>query len=382
MSRVLRGIGVSPGVAHGRVVHMPEVEPVAIGVAASVSASELSPEISVREPMEATARDLDERAATVGGQAADVLKAQAMMARDPELAKEAEKLVTAGYSPAQAVSDAFGLYRSLLAAAGEYIGARVVDLDDVRERVLARLLGRPHAAIPDPGFPFILVARDLPPAEAAILDPQRVVGLVTEEGSPTSHTAIVARAYGVPAVVACPGAVALDPGLEVLLDGSSGVVITEPEAAQVDSYRQQAGSRRTKIEIARGTGRTADGHRVPLLANIGNTGDVSAAVDVGAEGVGLLRTEFLFLGRSELPTLTEQAETYRAVLAAFPTGRVVIRTLDAGSDKPLPSLNVAGEVNPALGVRGWRATRVHLGVLECQLDAIERQPETPPLRCG
>jgi phosphotransferase system enzyme I (PtsI) len=197
-----------------------------------------------------------------------------------------------------------------------------------------------------------------------------VLAIVTEEGGPTSHTAILAKSMGVPAVVACPGATGLADGVRVIVDGGAGLVVVDPDEARVQAAEARARAREAARAAVVGLGRTSDGHRVDLLANVGGPGDVESAVAAGAEGVGLFRTEFLFLDRADPPPVEEQAAAYRSVLEAFPGGKVVIRTLDAGADKPLAFLDLGDEPNPALGVRGLRAVRQRPELLASQLDAI------------
>jgi phosphotransferase system enzyme I (PtsI) len=211
------------------------------------------------------------------------------------------------------------------------------------------------------------VAQDLAPADTATLDPSRVIAIVTVGGGPTSHTAILARSLGIPAIVAAPEAAALTDGETVVVDGSAGVVLREPTAEDL-AAADRARSRRDRTFT--GVGATADGHRVQLLANVADPSGAQAAADAGAEGVGLFRTEFCFLGRTEEPSVEEQVRAYRTVLAAFGGKKVVVRTLDAGADKPLPFVTAEGEPNPALGVRGLRTAVRHPDVLDRQLDAI------------
>lgn len=175
--------------------------------------------------------------------------------------------------------------------------------------------------------------------DTALLDPTLVLGFVTEEGGPTSHSAILARALGVPAIVALPGAGELGEGTEIAIDGSSGEVFVDPSAEKRAALEADAAARKAALSASSGPGATSDGHTVPLLANIGGPGDVAAAVEAGAEGVGLFRTEFLFLDDSaRAPSEEKQTAAYRQVLEAFPQGRVVVRVLDAGADKPLEFL--------------------------------------------
>ena len=372
MAEALRGVGVSHGVAIGQVRHM--------GTAVLEPPAEQAPtagapreQARARQAVEAVAADLQARGNLAGGEAQAVLEAQSLMALDPELLADVERRITVGSTAERAVYDAFASYLALLANAGEYLAGRVADLDDVRNRIVARLLGVPMPGVPDSDEPYVLVARDLAPADTALLDPGLVLGFVTEEGGPTSHSAILARALGVPAVVACPRATTLGEGVVVAVDGSTGEVLLEPSAAKQVELLQLAAERRAALAASSGPGQTSDGHRVPLLANIGGPAEVAAAVEAGAEGVGLFRTELLFLDDStRAPAEDAQVASYRAVLEAFPEGRVVVRVLDAGADKPLEFLSPGDEPNPALGVRGLRSLLEHPAVLRTQLRALAR----------
>jgi phosphotransferase system enzyme I (PtsI) len=374
MHEDLAGLGVSAGLAVGPVVRMPEVELSPVGVSATATATfdPATEQARVTAALEAVAVDLETLAETAAAEAKGVLQAEAMMARDPGLGDDIVRRVGEGSPAAAAVEAAMAVYREMLASAGEYMAARVHDLDAVRDRVLANLAGVEVARVPDPGHPFVLVARDLAPAETATLKPERVLGLVTEEGGPTSHTAIIAKSLGVPAVVACAGATDLTDGTRVIVDGGAGTVIVDPDDDQVAAAQARAARRAAARRATSGPGQTKDGHKIKLLANIGGPKDVAGAVEANAEGVGLFRTEFLFLDRPDPPSVSEQEEVYAEVLAAFPEGRVVLRTLDAGADKPLPFLDLGVEPNPALGQRGLRAVRLWPEILRDQLDAIGR----------
>ncbi|MCP9946553.1 phosphoenolpyruvate--protein phosphotransferase [Streptomyces somaliensis] len=379
METTLRGVGVSRGVAIGEVRHMGTavLEPPAERIPAEAVEREQG---RARRAAEAVAADLTARGLLAGGEAQHVLEAQAMMAQDPELMADVERRIAVGSTAERAAYDAFAAYRALLAGAGEYLAGRVADLDDVRNRIVARLLGVPMPGVPDGGEPYVLIARDLAPADTALLDPSLVLGFVTEEGGPTSHSAILARALGVPAVVALPGACGLAEGTVVAVDGGTGEVFVEPDEERRAGLERVARERRAALAASTGPGATSDGHGVPLLANVGGPADVPAAVEAGAEGVGLFRTEFLFLedgGRA--PSEGRQVEEYRKVLEAFPGGRVVVRVLDAGADKPLAFLTPSDEPNPALGVRGLRALLEHPEVLRTQLTALAKAAEGLPV---
>ncbi|MEU4822294.1 phosphoenolpyruvate--protein phosphotransferase [Actinomadura sp. NPDC023710] len=372
----MQGAGVSPGVGAGpvRTIAGAVPEPPAGSRHGGDAGAERDSALAALEAVAADLEERGERAAAAGNtDGRDVLNAQALMARDPGLADGVRARVGEGTSAARAVFEAFGVYREMLAGAGEYMAARVTDLDDIRDRAIARLLGLPVPGVPESDEPFVLVARDLAPADTAVLDPAQVVAFVTEEGGPTSHTAILARTMGVPAVVALPGATSLAEGTRVLVDGAAGTVVPDPSEAEVTAARAAAAARASALEESTGPGATRDGHRVPLLANVGGPKDVEAALANGAEGVGLYRTEFLFLDRAAPPSDEEQEDAYRKVLEAFPEGRVVVRTLDAGADKPLAFLPAPGEEpNPALGERGLRMMRRHPDVLASQLAALTR----------
>ncbi|MGW2840133.1 phosphoenolpyruvate--protein phosphotransferase [Streptomyces sp. NPDC001493] len=375
METTLRGVGVSHGVAIGEVRHMGTavLEPPVRQILPEETAREQG---RARQAVEAVAADLIARGNLAGGEAQGVLEAQAMMAQDPELMADVERRIAEGSTAERGLYDAFAAYRALLANAGEYLAGRVADLDDVRNRIVARLLGVPMPGVPDSDHPYVLIARDLAPADTALLDPALVLGFVTEEGGPTSHSAILARALGVPAVVALPGAGELAEGVVVAVDGGTGEVFVEPSAKKRAALEGAAAAREAALAATSGPGATSDGHKVPLLANIGGPGDVPAAVEAGAEGVGLFRTEFLFLDDSEqAPSEEKQVAAYRAVLEAFPGGRVVVRVLDAGADKPLAFLTPADEPNPALGVRGLRSLLDHPDVLRTQLTALAKAAE-------
>ena len=368
----LQGLGVSPGVAVGPVLRMVREipEPAPSGPPPSDVEAESRRALAA---LEAVAADLEARGGRAGGEAEAVLVAQAMMARDPGLAEAVTQRVAEGRAAPRAVFEAFGGYREKLAGAGDYISKRVADLDDVRDRTVARLLDLPMPGLPVTSTPSVLVARDLAPADTANLDPALTLGLLTEEGGPTSHTAILARTSGIPAVVACPGAMSLADGTRIILDGGTGLVHVEPGEAEVEAVRAGEAARSAALASVTGPGSTADGRRIPLLANIGGPADLEAALANGAEGVGLYRTEFLFLDRQEAPSEAEQEAAYAAALAAFPSGKVVVRVLDAGADKPLGFLAAEGvEPNPALGVRGLRMLQRQPAILEGQLRALAR----------
>lgn len=369
MADILRGLGVSAGAAAGPALRMGRVPRLPAPRTVTDQAAERA---AARGALDQVGRDLAERAARAADPAARaILEAQALIAKDPMLAESCENAIAGGLDAAHAAHAAFTQQADGLRAAGGYLGERAADLEDLRDRAVAWLLGELMPGIPEPGHPFVLIADDLAPADTATLDPTRVLALVTVRGGPTSHTAILARALGLPAVVACREALTIEDGTLIHVDGGSGAVTLDVPAGLI-AEAAAAGARST-AEPFTGPGRTADGNRVPLLLNIGSADDLpaGAATNVeGVEGVGLLRTELLFLGRHDAPGLDEQREAYARVFRALPGRRVVLRTLDAGADKPLPFLSLADEPNPALGIRGLRTSRTRPEVLDTQLAAV------------
>ena len=362
------GIGVSPGTAVGPVVQVrPPVRPPAQEPAATDPAG--SGQL-VRQVLESVASTLDDRAARADATAKEILTATAMMARDPGLAAAADKHLASGRGPATAVDAAAEEYCALFAAAGGYLAERVTDLRDVRDRAVARLLGLEDPGVPELNEPCVIVAHDLAPAETVSLRRDMVLAIVTESGGPTSHTAILAAQMGIPAVVQVPRAVAIEVGTVLAVDGSTGEVFVDPDPATQTELVQRSERRAKALGTTSGPGVTSDGHPVALLANIGTAADAERAGALDVEGVGLFRTEFLFLDRDTAPSLEEQVAVYTRVFKAFGSRRVVVRTLDAGADKPLAFADLGPEENPALGRRGLRLSAERPELLDTQLTAL------------
>lgn len=364
----LRGVGIGLGVAQGPVVRMTEALPAPENTPSTAGAD--TERARVREAVAVVAQELTQRGEAAGGAAQEVLEAQAMIAEDPTLQDEVDSRIDAGATAEWAVHDAFAGFRATLEAVGGYLGERAADLDDIAQRVLARLRGVEAPGVPDPGHPFVLVARDLAPADTALLNLDQVLALVTTDGGPTSHTAILAREKGIVAVVGVGDGHALTTGETVIVDAAAGVITREPTDDERARAAERAAARRAADDAPLTPGALADGTPVALLANLGKPADAADAVARGAEGVGLFRTEFLFLSASQAPTVAQQRDAYRELLEAFPGKKVVVRMLDAGADKPLAFLNDAHEENPALGLRGLRALRASEDILREQLTAL------------
>ncbi|SEF18587.1 putative PEP-binding protein [Jiangella alba] len=353
-----RGAAVGPIVQLTSAITRPDGEPA-------------GPPEAARAALTAVADDLTERAAAADGTLAEVLTVTAQMAADPALAADIEQRVKQGDGPATAIWDAFDPFLETLAGLGGYIAERVTDLRSVRDRAVSRALGRPEPGPARLAEPSVVVAADLSPADTSALDLGNVAAIVTEEGGPTSHTAIIAGQLGIPCVVRVAGATGLPAGRLAAVDSATGAVTLDPDDELVARVRRAAAARAELRGTAPAT-HTADGHPAAVLANVGTVADAAAAAAAGATGVGLLRTEVLYLDRSTAPGVDEQAAAYREVLGHFPGGKVVVRTLDSGADKPLAFAEQPGEENPALGVRGYRLARRRPDLLDDQLAALAR----------
>ena len=312
-----------------------------------------------RAELEALAAELT----SAGRDEGEIFDAQAMMARDPSLLEAATTAIGAGHDAIGAIRIAAEDVAAQLRALGdELLAARAADVLDVAERIAARLAGVDRTVALDRAS--IVVADDIPPSIAASLPRDRLLGMALQSGSATSHAAILARAFGIPAVVGAAGlldaARSPDGGAEAvaIVDGDSGEVVFEPDATaatRLEGRRAAADeAARRALEEASLEAVTRDGVAVTLLANIGTPAEADRAVALGARGVGLFRTEFLFVERAAAPSEDEQVAANRAVVDAFAPGPVTIRLLDVGGDKPIPWLPIPAEANPFLGVRALR----------------------------
>lgn len=373
---IIKGVGIGRGVAVGKVIRMapPLEEPADVRRDASVSAVEENERVT--KAMAKVNAELNHKAEQAANgdegakQAAPILQAIAMFASDPSLAENIKNLVNGGKTGERAVLEGFAQVEEMFKMIGGYQAERAADLHDVGQRVIAELRGVAAPGVPESDDPFVLVAEDLSPADTSTLDLTKTLAIVTSQGGPTSHTAILARARGIVSVVSAAEAADLKDGEQVIVNAAKGEVVTEPtdeEIKQAEAAKEHA----AKAKELRGqAGGTKDGHLVPLLANLGKPADAKTALEYGAEGVGLFRSEFLFIGNSEPPSVEEQTKAYTELLSQFPGKKAVIRMLDAGADKPLPFLTPEDEPNPALGLRGLRTLREHKEVLEGQLKAL------------
>jgi phosphoenolpyruvate-protein phosphotransferase (PTS system enzyme I) len=317
----------------------------------------------------AVADELRTRSAHASGAVADVLAATAGLARDPALKAAVKRYATAGDSAAQAVTSAVGQFEEMFLAAAGPMAERVTDLRSVRDHAVARLLGEPS-----PGVNLqqrsVVAALDLSPADTAALDLEMVAAIVTEQGGPTGHTAIIAGQLGIPCIVRAVGLTSLArDGDVVAVDTTAGTLTVHPSPDYIARLEALAETERA-LGADDSPGATADGHRIGLLANIGTEQDAQQLRGAAVEGVGLFRTEVMFLGHTTAPLRSDQEPTYSEVVSALAPRKVVVRTLDAGADKPLAFANLPETENPALGVRGYRLIRTVPQLITEQLAAL------------
>lgn len=373
------GIGASPGLAIG-IVHVvqPGVStvpdhPVPLAAGGDLLDRALA---DTRAELATLARDT---AARLGEAEAGIFKAQAELLGDTDLMTLTCQAMVEGHGVAWSWHHAVERLAERLAALGNpLLAARAADLRDVGRRVLGHLdpaLRGTAQALPD--GPCILVAQDLSPSDTAALDTRRIAGIVTAQGGPTSHTAILTRTLGIPAVVAAgPAVLDVASGTQAIVDGSGGQLYLDPDAAAIagaEAWLREDAARAQREQAERGLpARTRDGHAVEIAANVNLPAQAIEAVTLGAEGVGLMRTEFLFLERDHAPDEDAQHEVYAAMLAALGGRPLIVRTLDIGGDKQVPYLNLPKEENPFLGVRGARLLLRRPDLLEPQLRALYR----------
>nr|WP_137827593.1 phosphoenolpyruvate--protein phosphotransferase [Methylobacterium sp. L1A1] len=376
--QTLAGIGASPGLTIGPVhvlaaaeIVVPDApEPLTSG------ADRLHRALAVtRGQLEALA---DDTARRLGKADAGIISAQAELIADTDLITLACQLMVEGHGVAFAWNEAVERMADRLAALGNpVLAARAADLRDVGRRVLAQIDPALTSGHDLPDVPCILIAPDLAPSDTAGLDPTRVIGLATAQGGPTSHTAILARTLGIPAMVAGgPGLLAVENRTRAILDGTTGRLYLDPSEADIAAAEAWRTRQREQAEAeARERAKpaeTRDGHRIAIGGNVNNPDQVPLALDQGAEGVGLMRTEFLFLERGDTPSEDDQYETYAAMLKALAGRPLIVRTLDIGGDKQVAHLHLPKEENPFLGVRGARLLLRRPDLMEPQLRALYR----------
>ena len=379
----LRGIPVSEGVSRGRVVvlNRHRIVPAKTNFETLNQADEEARfQAALHETrqqiLEVQKRLHDE----IGAKQSLIFDAHLLVLEDPVVLEEVKRKIRK-----EKVSSEYALYtasekyaEALSAVEDSYLSERAADIRDVIQRVLENLTGQSkQVGLSDLTEPCIVVANDLTPSDTAMLDPEKVLGFITAAGSKTSHTAILARSLQIPAVLGLGKDIdELKPGQSILLDGFNGFVVISPSDQMLFEYGQlvkRQNSIETSLdEIRTEAAKTLDGHSIILSANIERATDVQAVLKSGATGVGLFRTEFLFINRKDLPDEEEQFQAYKKVSESLTPEPVIIRTLDLGGDKLLSHVNVAAEMNPFLG---WRAIRLCLqekNLFRTQLRAILR----------
>lgn len=378
MEEILRGTGVVPGIAIGRVKLLSGN--LATHLAAYRAGTPEAESIKISEAIKAAGSELVQliAAAKADGQTsqADIMEAHHVMVNDPGLAAKMYDKAGQGIAAPQAALAAAEEFAVLFDTMPDtYLRERAADVRDIGQRLARLLVGIGQIEYDDPE-PVVVCAQELAPSAAAGM-PENVCGIVLGQGSTTSHTVIIAKARGIPAVTGLGEVIdRLIHGTMVIVDGSTGQVIIEPSAARLAEYRSkaeaEAARKRQDRELAALAAVTHGGRKLQLAANIGSPADMAAALMQGAEGVGLFRSEFLFLGRDTPPDEEEQFAAYKAVAAQCGKHLCIVRTMDIGGDKPLQYLNIAKEENPFLG---WRAIRISLeqpDLFITQLKAILR----------
>ena len=377
MEQVLKGVPAAPGMAIGRACIRRQTGQRAASSRAANPQEELSALQAAVEKTAAQLREIMSRVASRASQKeAGILNTQLLALSDPLFMDSVKALIL---NDGCAAEDAVG--RSVLALTEKFqaldvprLQERAADVRDVGQRLIRNLAGPPDSSPPEAG---ILFAANLAPSEVSLLEPAQVAAIVTEEGSATGHAAILARALNICAVMGVKDALArVCEGDAVLVDGTSGEVVLHPEECTIERYRLGHGRQQAELERLAAQrdlpAITLDGFRIELAANIAGPQGIAAALSAGAESVGVVRTEFLFLGRDTMPSEEEQFEVYREIVSGMAPRRVIIRTLDLGADKELPYCPLAHEINPALGVRGvWLCLRQEQ-IFGAQLRAIVR----------
>jgi phosphoenolpyruvate-protein phosphotransferase (PTS system enzyme I) len=364
--RFLVGAGVGSGVAHGKAFVLARPEAALAQISKPGNRIGL---IAIQKAMNSVADEL-ENVSTVGD-AKDVMMALAMILRDPVLFDVVKAHLSEGAEAADAIRRAFARFARQLETLGGYFAERASDLGYLANRVVVELAGE-LPPVEFPAEPFILVSESMSPMDAAKLDPNRVLAVITSDGTPTSHSAIIVRAAKLPMVVGLVGSGLIRTGSDILVDASSGQVFLDPSAERIEHYANATDLDTRAIRL------TEDDREAPvtLLANLGSSFEAAAALAAGAKGVGLFRTELLYLGHDRPPSQAEQVEEYSALLQAFAGKRVLVRVLDLDFDKPLPFLKETGSGKYAN--RGLQVLLANQDVLETQLAALAEAQKMNP----
>ena len=369
----LQGVSASPGLAIGTVAWLAADDAIAVPEEADDPDAEIA---ALEAALSSVAADLASRA-TGNDDQRHIFEAHQAMLADADLIASTKAQIAKGRSAGKAWSHATGAQAAILKGSGDSrIAGRVADLEDIERQVLNALYGG-MSATPSFARDTILFARDLLPSQLVELDLAPVTAIVLAEGGPTSHVAILSASMNIPALAAMGDAItAVADGETVIVDADAGLLFRDCDADRTAQYRAKIEEREERRITARAASQTdchtADGTRIEVFANLASLDDAKRAVEMGAEGSGLLRTEFLFMERTAAPDEDEQFQTYQAIASAMEGRPVIIRLLDIGGDKPAPYLDLGAEKNPVLGQRGIRVSLARLDLLEAQLRAILR----------
>ncbi len=382
----LTGVSASPGISIGPVYQFQTTHIVVEDKPKDADSENLALKRAIATANEQITDIYEQVSKQSGKGQAAIFRAHLALLNDSEIFQEVATQIDAGHSAAWSWQHAIERRAmELKQIEDERLAERAADLHDIGQRVLRLLAGAEHGAPRLPDHPVILVADDLTPSDTAQLDPKRILGLCTASGGPTAHTAIIARSLDIPCVVGAGAAVfEVKPEATCILDGSAGKLYIEPSAEDIESakrFQVDLANRRneeyaTRYEPAVMT----DGQRVEVVGNIGKAAEAAAAVEAGAEGIGLMRTEFLFLDRDTPPSEDEQFEAYSEMTRALNGLPLILRTLDIGGDKIASYISLAKEENPFLGVRGIRLCLRQPGIFLPQLRAIYRASTTGPIK--
>ncbi len=376
----LKGIPASPGIALGPVYLFKDMQ---LDVSERVTQDSQVELARLETALNSAKGQIEalrvEAQQTVGEEEAAIFEAHGLFLEDPELLKSVRSAIENKRNNCEfAWNAAIESYaRQLESLEDEYFRARAADLRDVGNRVLRLLLGIEEVDLSGLNEPSIVVAKDLTPSDTVRMDKSMVKGFCTAEGGPTSHTAIIAKALGLPAVVGVGvDLLSIENNSVLLIDGERGLVISDPdeETQQEMQLRFEELEAQAAIDLsgAKDPAVTKDGFQVEVVANIGRPEETAPSLEFGAEGIGLLRTEFLYLDKETAPDEEEQTRAYREILSVMGDRPVVVRTLDVGGDKPLPYLDLGEESNPFLGWRAIRMCLVEEDFFKIQLRALLR----------
>ncbi len=384
-AHVIQGISGAPGVviAPVRQLKRSQIQIEETFAGASVEQTRLQEAI---EEARGQLTALKNKMTQYSAEEADIFDAHLELLEDPELLEQVLAKLETEQSAAQAWQTTIEARAKAISELDDpLLAAREADLHDVSYRVLRCLVGAEDQHLDDVDQPVVIIAHDLSPSETATLDKKKVCGFCTAAGGPTAHSAIIARAMGIPAVVSAgPEVLEIANQTLVIVNGDDGAIVVDPDESKRShaegAVKRSQRQRKAAEKLAAKPAITKDGHRVEIAANIGGLEEARKAAESGAEGVGLLRTEFLFLEREQEPTEQEQFEVYRDIVQALRGKPVILRTLDIGGDKPLPYMPMASEQNPFLGERGIRLCINKPELLTNQLRAILRSAAFGPLR--